>query len=355
VSEPLNLFEQQHANRRRTRWLVFGFLVFFAWLGFGGDLVRQEWLRSQDPVHYANRGPMFPFFTAAMVLVGIVVVWRAWRGGANKVLWAAGARELVDPNSPQEKQLLNVVEEMAIASGITPPRVYIVNDADPNAFATGCDEQSACIAVTWGLLAICSRDELQAVIAHEIGHIRNLDMRLMTLLAALIGAVVLIRDGVSRMIFSSGASSSGSSSSGSSSRGSSDREGKGAGQLFIILLVIWIVSWILAPIVLRLLALGVSRNREYLADAMSVQFTRNPTALTSALQKIEEAATPTTSVKGSTAHLCIADPLGRPVNGRRGLWADLFGTHPPMEERIARLQEMSYGTAPTAGPAPAVG
>jgi heat shock protein HtpX len=132
---------------------------------------------------------------------------------------------------------------------------------------------------------------------------------------------------------------------GGSGRGrsrSSSRDGGGSNPLVILLFVVWIISWILAPFITRMLAMGVSRKREYLADAMSAQFTRNPMALASALTKIESAAEPTRSIKGGAAHLCIADPLGRALNGSEGKMAELFGTHPPMPTRIARLKVMGY-------------
>ena len=199
----------------------------------------------------------------------------------------------------------------------------------------GLDAEHAHIAVTEGLLDDCSRDELQAVIAHEMGHVKNLDVRLMTLLAALVGAVALLSDGVGRMLRGGAVFRS---FGGGRSRGKRDK----LGPLVLVLLVLWILSWLLAPMVTRLLALGVSRKREFLADAMSAQFTRNPLALASALEKIEHAAAPTMSIKRGSAHLCIADPLGRKSSLREGKLADVFGTHPPMALRVARLKAMGY-------------
>jgi len=230
---------------------------------------------------------------------------------------------------------VNVIEEMAVASGLTKPRVWVISDPDPNAFATGLDAEHAHIAVTDGLLDICTRDELQAVIAHEMGHVKNLDVRLMTFLAALVGAVALMSDGMGRML--RGGAYFGSFGGGRS-RGKRDN----AGPLVIVLLALWLLSWLIAPMVTRLLALGVSRKREFLADAMSAQFTRNPLALASALEKIEHADAPTSSIKRGSAHLCIADPLGRKSSLRDGTLADVFGTHPPMALRVARLRAMGY-------------
>lgn len=344
-----DLFEQQRANRWGTRWLVFGFVLFFGWLGFGGDFVFHEMTRQAPAGEYHH---VFPWLTIGTTILSIAVVAYAWATGPRKVLWSTGARRLDEPSTPEEKQLANVVEEMAIASGLPVPELYVVADSDPNAFATGWSEQTSAIVVTEGLLRVCSRDELQAVVGHEMGHIKNLDVRMMTLLAALVGAAALIHDGASRILSNAASSSSSSRSSSSSSRSSDDRGG--AGWLTVVVAVVWIVSIMFAPLITRLMALAISRKREFLADAMSAQFTRNPGALADALEKIDDADAPTASIKGGVAHLCIADPLGRTVNGRRGFFADLFGTHPPVEERVERLREMAYEGGPAAQPAPAL-
>src|SRR5262245_45939059 len=173
------------------------FVAFFAWLGFGGDFVLREMTRDAAAGEYHH---LFPWFTIGTTVVSVGAIVYAWATGPQNVLWATGARLLEEAATPEEKQLANVVEEMAIASGLTMPYVYIVSDDDPNAFATGWSETSASIVVTEGLLRVCSRDELQAVIGHEIGHIKNLDVRMMTLLAALVGAAALINDGASRIM-----------------------------------------------------------------------------------------------------------------------------------------------------------
>jgi len=322
----LTLFQQQEANRRRTVLLVIGFVAFFAWLGFGGDYIYYLSTRDAPTTAYHH---VFPWFGIALTVIALLTAWYAYATGPEKVLWSTGARAVVDPTDPQEKQLVNVVEEMAIAAGVPRPRIWIVDDPDPNAFATGTDPLHAHIAVT--------RDELQAVVAHELGHVKNLDVRLMTMLAALVGAVALMHDGATRVL-------RGGTNLGGGSGGGSRGGGKkgGAGPLLLILLVVWILSWILAPIITQLLALAVSRKREYLADAMSAQFTRNPLALAGALQKIEGADAPTTAIKRGAAHLCIADPLGRRLTAHEGLFADALATHPPMAKRIAILRGMGY-------------
>ena len=318
-----NLFQQQEANRRRTTWLVIGFILFFAWLGFGGDYVWS--LQGHHP---------FPWVGIVLTTVAILTAWHTYKTGPEKVLWATGAREVIDPQTDVERQVANVVDEMAIAAGIPRPRLWIVPDDDPNAFATGHDPRDSHVAVTQGLLRICTRDELQAVIGHELGHVKNLDVRLMTTLAALVGAVLLVRDGMGRAMRGGGLPIRGG--------GGGGRKGKNAGPLLAILLALWIVSWIIAPLVTQLLAFAVSRRREYLADAMSAQFTRNPLALASALEKIEGSAAPTASIKRGAAHLCIADPLGRRFTNREGWLADTLATHPPMSMRISRLKGMGY-------------
>jgi heat shock protein HtpX len=327
----VNLFDQQEANRRRSRWLVIGFIIFFAWLGFGGDLILYLATQNAPAEEYHH---LFPSFGLFLTGVAAVIATYAWRTGPEKVLWATGARELTAPVSPAEQQLVNVVEEMSIASALPRPRIWIVPDDDPNAFATGRDERGSHVAVTRGLLDVCSRDELQAVIAHEMGHIKNLDVRLMTLLASLVGAVALISDGLGRVL------RSGARIGGGGSRGRGKKDG--LGPLLLVLLALWLISWILAPLVTRLLALGVSRKREFLADAMSAQFTRNPMALATALQKIESAHGATKAIKGGSAHLCIADPLERKLSRKEGKLADWLGTHPPMPLRISRLKAMAY-------------
>lgn len=339
----LNLFQQQEANRRRTTWLVIGFILFFAWLGFGGDFIYHLSTADAPPEAYHHS---FPWIGVVLTLIGAGIARYGYQTGSNKVLWSTGAVEIVQPATDKERQLVNVVEEMAIAAGVPRPRIWIVPDADPNAFATGVDPAHAHIAVTQGLLDICSRDELQGVIGHELGHVKNLDIRLMTMLAALVGAVILMHDGVGRLL-------RGGMWSGGSGRGGGGGKKSNLGQLAIILLVVWIISWILAPIVTRMIAMAVSRKREFLADAMGAQFTRNPMALASALEKIEAAEAPTASIKGGAAHLCIADPLGRRVNLKEGGLSDVFGTHPPMATRVIRLKGMAYQRMKAEGQLPA--
>lgn len=338
-TEPQDLFSQQQSNRRRSRWLVASFVLFFAWLGLGGDWIAWMLTRDLPPEQYHHQ---FPVLGAAMFAIAFGLIAYIKKTGSSKVLWSAGARQLDAPSDDKERMLVNVVEEMSIAAGITMPTVWLVEDTDPNAFATGTDPAKSHIAVTTGLLAMCSRDELQGVIGHEMGHVKNLDMQLMTMVAGLVGAIALISDGLGRGLrYGFG---------GRGSRGGRGRSGKSnLGPLVAVVIVLWLISWILAPIVTRLMPVGISRRREYLADSMSAQFTRNPLALASALEKIEGAHAPTTSIKGGVAHLCISDPLGRKLSNREGFVADLLATHPPMSLRVARLKAMGYQAQKAAG------
>ncbi len=336
MTEDANLFAQQEANRRRSNWLVVGFIVFFAWVGFGGDLAIGLLTADAPPDAYHH---VFPFIGLFSTACAGAICWYAWRHGADRILWATGAWEIIEPATPEQKQLVNVVEEMAIASGVPKPRVYVVPDQDPNAFATGRDAQTACIAVTEGLLGSLSRDELQAVVAHEMAHVRNLDVRLMTLLAGMVGAIALMSDGMGRMLRVGGRSGRGLSGS----RGSG---GKGGGNpLAVIVLVLWLVTLVVAPVVSRMLAMAVSRKREFLADATAAQFTRNPMALAAALEKLDAARGATKAITRGAAHLCIVDPAPGLLSGREGLLADVLASHPPIRQRIIRLQGMGYQQA----------
>jgi heat shock protein HtpX len=335
---PVNLYEQQKRNRRQTILWMVAFTLFFAWLGFGGDLA---WYVAARDKTGASLHPV-PWLGMIVTIIGAIVTWRAFARGPKTVLWASGARELTTPQTMEEKQLVNVVQEMAIAASLPCPKIYLIDDPDPNAFATGHGPEDACIAATTGLVTTLNREELQAVIGHEMGHVRNFDVRLMTTIAALVGFVVLLSDGLGRT-FRGGINLGGRSRS---------RAGGGAGAaLALIILVLWVISLILAPLIVRLMAMAVSRNREYLADATGAELTRNPGALASALQKIESADAPTKSIKQSAAHLCIADPLGRKINAKEGGLANFFGTHPPMAMRIARPKGMALQQARAAQPA----
>jgi heat shock protein HtpX len=326
----MNLFDQQRANRRRT-WLVMGLFVgLLLLLGAGFDLFV-----------LGQQGVPLPVGTVAALGVGAGSAAISYLHGDRAVLLSSGSIPLetlasqYTREAPDEvlklRQLDNVVEEMAIAAGLPKPAVYVIPDADPNAFATGRDPRRASIAVTRGLLDMLPREQLQAVVAHEMSHVRNYDIRLMTVVAALVGAIALLADWTRRaMRFGVG-------------RGARGRgRGRDGNAATLLILVVWLLAAALAPLMARLLALAVSRRREYLADASAAQLTRNPGALADALHRIDYAAEPTRSIKQGTAHLCIADPLGRAVTLKEGFWADLLATHPPMVKRIAALRAMAY-------------
>ena len=333
MSEDANLFAQQEANRSRSNWLVVGFIIFFAWVGFGGDLAFGLLTADAPPSEYHH---VIPFLGLISTAIAAGICWYAWRHGPERVLWATGAWEIIEPATPEQRQLVNVVEEMAIASGVPKPRVWVVPDEDPNAFATGRDAESASIAVTEGLLATLSRDELQGVVAHEIAHVRNLDVRLMTLLAGMVGAIALMSDGMGRMLRFGGRQGRLGGRSGG---------GKSGNPLGVIVLVLWLLTLIVAPVVSRILAMAVSRKREFLADATAAQFTRNPMALAAALEKLAAATEPTRSITRGAAHLCIVDPSPSMLSSRQGFLADVLTSHPPIRQRIIRLEGMGYQQA----------
>ncbi len=326
-----NLFAQQEANRRRSNWLVGGFIVFFAWVGFGGDLALGLLTADSPPGSYHH---LVPFIGIVTSIVASAICVSAWKRGAERVLWSAGAWEILEPATPEQRQYVNVVEEMAIAAGLPRPRIWLVPDDDPNAFATGRDPEHANIAVTQGLLDTLSRDELQGVVAHEMAHVQNYDTRLMTLLAGMVGAVLLLSDGAGRML-RGGSRIGGGRSAGGGKRG-------GAGALGMIVLVVWLLTLVIAPVVTRILAMAVSRKREYLADATGAQFTRNPGALASALEKLGAASGATPAVTRGAAHLCIVDPSERRISEREGFVGDLLASHPPLGQRIIRLRGMAF-------------
>ena len=333
-----NLFAQQEANRKASRRLVAGFIVFVAWLGFGGDLIWYLWSSGEASARAAQglstSVHVFPGVGILLSLIAGGMAWWAYRFGATSLIKATGAREITDATTDAERKLVNVVDEMKIASGAPRPRIWLIPESAPNAFATGVHLNDSHIAVTQGLLDTCSRDELQAVVAHEMGHVANLDVRLMTLLTALVGGVAIVHEAAFRwMRFGGG---------GRRSRSRDNGDSKGAGVLVIVLLVVWVISWIIAPLVTRYMAMKVGRSREFLADAMSAQYTRNPSALADALAKIGASTEKPKAIPRSSAQLCIVDPFHSLWDEREGRMANLMATHPPLRERVARLREMAY-------------
>jgi heat shock protein HtpX len=319
VDDRRNIYEQQAHNKRVTWAVMAGFVLFLAFLGFGFDYFF---------LAMYTRDTFLPVGTIIAVIVGSTMAMGSLQSGAKSVLQSTGAIP-ADPANPAQKQLINVVEEMSIASGIPKPQIFVVPDADPNAFATGKDPQHSYVAVTQGLLDSLNREELQGVIAHEMSHVRNYDIRLMTVVAAFVGSIVLLSDSARRGIRFGGLGG----------RSSKSRSGGSLGAIFLVL---WLLGIILAPLIAQVMAMLVSRRREYLADASGAELTRNPLGLASALRKLDGASAPTVSIKRGAAHLCIVDPLGRNLNSKEGFAAELFGTHPPIEKRILALDAMAY-------------
>lgn len=325
----MNFLEQQRANRRRT-WLVMtGFIGLAMLVGAGFDLFL---------FGGSQGGVILPIGTAGALALSSASAATSYFAGDRAVLKSTQAIPIdtalasADPEFRLKlTQLRNVVDEMAIASGLPPPKVFLVPDPDANAFATGRDPERASIAVTEGLLRALNREQLQGVVAHEMSHVRNYDIRLMTVIAALVGTIALLSDWAGRTGRIAGGTRRGSSR---------DRSGGGGGH--VVLLVVWLLLILLAPLLSRLLAMAVSRQREYLADASGAELTRNPGALADALETIEAMSGPTKLVHQGTAHLCIADPLERKIDNKEGGWADWLATHPPMAKRVALLRGMSY-------------
>jgi heat shock protein HtpX len=271
-------------------------------------------------------------FIVGCIAAGVALLfsWISFLSGDKMILAVSGAKPLEKKDDPQ---LYNVVEEMAISAGVPMPQIYLIHDAAPNAFATGRDPAHASIAITSGLRTKLNREELQGVIAHEMSHVRNYDIRLMLLLAMLIGTIVMLSD-VFWQILRFGPSRS--------SRGSNDRkDDKGAGVIMIVVFVIAILLAIIAPLLAQIIQLAVSRQREYLADASGVELTRNPIGLAHALKKIDDDPDILETANRGTAHLYIANPI-KSFEARAH---SMFASHPPIKARITRLLELAHAEA----------
>jgi heat shock protein HtpX len=317
--------------------LIIGMAVFLVVLGavFGTAILVYIGSRSEQPV---DPFPGLILGTGIALAVWLAMTIAALVGGDRILLSAAGAREVQKSDAPQ---LINVVEEMTIASGLPkPPRVFLIEDDRPNAFAVGRKPENACVAVTSGLLRRLNRDELQGVVAHEIGHIRNLDVLFMTLAAVMVAAIVFLSEIFLRVMWYGGGR-----------RGSSRRAEKGGGggnALALVFVILGFVLAILAPIAANLLYLACSRRREYLADASAARFTRYPEGLASALEKI--ALSLDRGVPGFKAGEFTGEKPSRAlaplyiVNPVQAMSAvGVFSTHPATEERIRVLRSMGGG------------
>jgi heat shock protein HtpX len=293
------IYEEISANKRRSLFLLFLFILFFLFLG---------WVFGQA-YGSGNAGIL------VALLIALFISWITFQWGDKMVLGISHARPVDRKENPY---LANVVEGLALAAGVPPPKAYIIEDSAPNAFATGRNPENSAIVVTTGLLDKLDRLELEGVIGHEMSHIKNYDIRYATLVVVLVGTVVLLSDWMGRSFFYG------------RRRGG---RAKASGGIFIL---IALVLAILAPIVAQLIRLAISRQREYLADANGALLTRYPEGLASALEKISKDTEPLEAANKATAHLYIINPL----LDHRGKLNDLFSTHPPVEERIRRLRAM---------------
>jgi heat shock protein HtpX len=305
------MWEIIRSNRRKSVGLII--LMTCTLAGLGAAI--GAYLFSQQPQEGIFLGVM------AAMIVWIVMLLISASSGERILLATAGAREVKHDDAPQ---LYNIVEEMKIASGLPAmPKVFIIDSSVPNAFAVGLKPQRAAVAVTTGLMAKLNRDELQGVIAHEIGHITNRDTLFMTLAGVTVGAVIILADLFLRGMFYSSVSGRRSSRS-------------GGGQAQLVILVVSIIVAILAPLLAQLLYFATSRRREYLADASAARFTRYPEGLASALEKIASGQTKKFNKSRTLAPMYIVNPMAATSKS-----TGLFSTHPPTEDRIRVLRGMT--------------
>lgn len=294
------VYEQISANKNKTWFLISLFSIVIILLGwaFGG------WI-----------GDVYSGIFIATI-VSVVMSLIGYFKGDSVALASSGARLIEKSDSPE---LYRIVENLAITAGLPTPKVYIIQDAAMNAFATGRDPEHASVAVTTGLLQALDKQELEGVLAHELSHIGNYDIRVMTIVVVLVGVILLLSDMMTHSLFFG--------------RGRRDNDNNDGAGLF---LVIGIILAILSPIFAELIKLAVSRQREYLADASGCLLTRYPDGLIRALEKISTQDRPMAKANHATAHLFLANPFDPHVTKK---FEQLFSTHPPIEERIARLKK----------------
>ncbi|HEY8237928.1 MAG TPA: M48 family metallopeptidase, partial [Candidatus Limnocylindrales bacterium] len=298
------------ANRRNSFFLVLAVTALLAALGF--------------TIGYGTTGYVEGAFgvTTIAIVVAMLLSVGSYFAGDKLVLAASGAKEVTQESAPQ---LMNVVQEMALSAGVPVPKVYIIEDTAPNAFATGRDPKHASVAITTGLLQKLDREELQGVMGHELSHVRNFDIRFSLLVAVLVGSIALLADFFLRFTFWGGGR-----------RGGGDRD-RGGGGLAAILFVVAIVLAVVAPFIARLVQLAVSRQREYLADASAVELTRNTRGLESALAKIATDKEVLEVANRATQHLYFTNPIKK-FEARSSA---MFSTHPNVVDRINRLRQLS--------------
>ena len=297
------LFDQIASNKRRT-WVLL--VAFFALLALIGAAVGYLWLDSP-----------FGGMAIAFIIGGIYAVSMIFQS-TEIVMSMNGAREVSEQEAPE---LYHVVQDMAMVAQIPIPRVYIVEDASPNAFATGSKPENAAVAATTGLLALMNREELEGVMGHEVSHIRNYDIRISTIAVALTSAVTMLSSMAGRMMWYGGGG-----------RRRNDRDNDNG--LGIVLMIVSLLALLLAPLAATLVQLAISRQREYLADASSVELTRNPKGMINALLKLDNSQPMEHHVDDASAALYINDPK------KKGGLQKLFYTHPPISDRIERLKNM---------------
>jgi len=293
-----SLYTHQHQNVAKTWALMAVFFVIIIFLG---------WFLSQ---YYGNPVILYGFF-AFSVIMNIASYW--W---SDKIVLAmSGAK----PASREEFfDLYTVTENLSITAGLPMPKLYVINDPAPNAFATGRNKEHGVVAVTTGLLGMLNRSELEGVIAHELSHIGNRDILISTVVVVLVGFITLLADFFMRSMLWGG-----------------DRDNRPDGRLGAILMIVGVVLTLLSPIIATLMQLAISRKREFLADSSGAILTRYPEGLASALQKIAQYARPMAKANHATAHLFIANPFG--PRGATGFLNKLFSTHPPVAERVKAL------------------
>lgn len=312
-------YDQIGANRRNSVLLA---LVVVLLLGVLGLFIGWAVTGAQEAA--------LPSMAIALA-VGFGASLFSFYAGDSVVLGISGARQVSEQDAPQ---LLNVVREMATAANVPMPRVYLIDDTAPNAFATGRDPEHASVAITIGLLQKLDREELQGVMAHELSHVRNYDIRFSLMVGVLVGSVALLADFFLRFTFWGGGR-----------RSRRDSGGDSGGGLMAVVFIVAIVLAILAPIISRLVQMAVSRQREYLADASGVELTRNPYGLERALAKIALDTEPLEVANRATQHLYFENP----IKSATGKSSSLFSTHPAVLDRINRLRELG-GQGPVGDP-----
>ena len=295
----MNLYQQRSSNIRRTWALIFGFLVVVIAVGYAISY------------YYGN-----PFILYIAVFIAVATNFYAYWQSDKLVLSMNHARLA---SREEFFDFYTVTENLVITAGLPKPKLYVIDDPAPNAFATGRDEKHAVVCATTGLLAILTRSELEGVIAHELSHIKNRDILLMTIAVVLAGFVAIVADIFLRTSLHGG--------------GRGGDNGK-ANMLFLVLAIVGII---LAPIAAKLIQFAVSRRREYLADASGALLTRYPEGLASALEKISSHNMPMHHANHATAHLFIDEPFGKPEGGKLAWLERLFSTHPPVSDRIKVL------------------